>query len=109
MSGGDGDDADSDTTEAARQAAVASFLPKFQSAVDGLPGLHTLVSRPMPPRHVIFAGPDNNGYLLSAGVLQAYQAEGGSPPPPPPQTNDGFLLFLAPTMARPISTATQLR
>ena len=95
------------TTEAARQAAVTAFLPDFQAAVDGLPGLHTFVSRPMPPMRVIVTHPDKY-YPLSAGTLQVYHAEGG-PPPPPPETNDGFVLFLAPTMARPASTVTQLR
>lgn len=98
-----------DATEVACQTAVAAFLPEFQAAVDSLPRLHTFVSRSMPPLRVIIAiGDDNEGYPLSAGTLQAHHAT-GSPPPPPPQTNDGFFLFLAPTMARPTSAVTRLR
>jgi hypothetical protein len=96
-----------DATEVACQTAAAAFLPEFQAAVDSLPRLHTFVSRSMPPLRIIIAiGDDNEGYPLSAGTLQAYHATGS---PPPPQTNDGFFLFFAPTMARPTSAVTRLR
>ena len=94
---------DDGATEAARQAAVATFQPVFQSAIDGLPGLHTFLSRPMPPARVV----THSGYPLAAGVLRAQQT--GVDPRMSPQTNDGLVLFLAPAMARPTSTVTRLR
>jgi len=83
--------------ERSREAFLADFLPRFYSALDNMPGIHTFVSSPMPPLRVV----SNEGYPLTAQSFQRYGW-------PARDMNAGFRDFLLPAMRRSRSTIKRL-
>ncbi|KAB5578562.1 hypothetical protein GE09DRAFT_1090208, partial [Coniochaeta sp. 2T2.1] len=76
-----------------RKPALRAFLPRFFTALDAMPSVHTFVSCPMPGDHTIQK--DRDSYPLTA---QLYQRGPGWKPE---HTNGGFFHFLLPAMRRP--------
>ncbi|OIW22512.1 hypothetical protein CONLIGDRAFT_220350, partial [Coniochaeta ligniaria NRRL 30616] len=83
--------------ENSRKDVFDDFYPRFCSALDAMPHIHTFVCCPMPPMHVV----SNKEYVLTAQLLRQSLST-------PVERDDGFFNFLVPAMRRAQSKVKRL-
>ncbi|KAH6884424.1 hypothetical protein B0T10DRAFT_493175 [Thelonectria olida] len=82
----------SESPEYDKQAALSAFLPRFQSAVDSMPNLHTLVSKPMHPERQL-QGISSNYPLIPRIIKRLIHHDEDNC-----IFNEGFTTILIPTL-----------